>query len=196
MEELARTDAGPRQSAAWRVRFLGPLLVANVALLWIGLTEDAVTLGVTVTQEFLGRTFRLSDERATYSILDAIWKLHTDGNTALFIVIIAFSVTFPTAKLAATIWIWVRVSLGHPGERTRAALLAWARRLGSLGKWSMLEVFMAGLLCALLKAGDMVRLIIEPGLYWFVAVIVSIVNANLTRRIVADPAPLAGRSED
>ena len=70
-------------------------------------------------------------------------------------------------------------------------LLAWVRRLGSLGKWSMLEVFMAGLLCALLKAGDTVRLIIEPGLYWFVAaVIVSIVNASLTKRLVADPAML------
>lgn len=44
---------------------------------------------------------------------------------------------------------------------------------------------MAGLLCALLKAGDMVRLVIEPGLYWFiVAVLLSIVNAVLTRQLV------------
>lgn len=167
------------------LRLLGLLLVVDSVLFWFGLTTDAVTVGVTVTQEFLGQTFRLSDERATYSILDAIWKLRTDGNTLLFFIVLVFSVLFPTAKLAGNIWIWARTASGGLNERAQADLQTWARRLGSLGKWSMLEVFMAGLLCSLLKAGDMVRLIIEPGLYWFVlAVLVSIMNAVLTKRLV------------
>ena len=186
MEALAPTRTSPLKSPKWRVRLLGMLLAVNVGLFWFGLTENAVTVGVTVKQAFLGRTFRFSDERATYSILDAIWKLRSDGNTALFVVVLLFSVVFPTVKLGGNIWIWLRASLSHPGEGTRPQLRAWARRLGSLGKWSMLEVFMAGLLCALLKAGDMVRLVIEPGLYWFVAaVLVSIVNAILTKQLVA-----------
>ena len=187
MEAIAPTGANLFQSPKWRVRLLGLLLAVNVGLFWFGLTENAVTVGVTVKQQFLGRTFRFSDERATYSILDAIWKLRSDGNSGLFVVVLLFSVVFPTVKLAGNVWIWLRASVSHPGARTRSDLKAWARRLGSLGKWSMLEVFMAGLLCALLKAGDMVRLVIEPGLYWFVAaVLVSIVNAILTKQLVAD----------
>ncbi len=167
-----------------RLLTLGALLLLNVLLLWLGLTEDAVTVGVTVKKEVLGFAIRLSDERATYSVLDAIWKLRTDGNTVLFVLISLFSVAFPLAKLAGNIWIWFRIATSRPNEATRQQLQRWTRRLGDLGKWSMLEVFMAGLLCALLKAGDMVRLVIEPGLYWFIAaVLLSIVNATKTKQM-------------
>jgi Paraquat-inducible protein A len=171
-----------------RLLTLGALLLLNVLLLWLGLTEDAVTVGVTVKKEVFGFAIRLSDERATYSVLDAIWKLRTDGNTILFVLIALFSVAFPMAKLAGNIYIWFRIATSRSSEATRQELLLWTRRLGDLGKWSMLEVFMAGLLCALLKAGDMVRVVIEPALYWFVAaVLLSIVNATQTKRIVAGP---------
>ena len=161
------------------------LLVANAALLWLGLTTDAVTIGITVKKEFLGFAFRLADERATYSILGAIWKLKSDGNVALFVLVVVFSVVFPIAKLVGGMWLWSMATFGASSGTGAARLRVWAERLSGLGKWSMLEVFMAALLCALLKAGDMVRVVIQPGMYWFVtAVIVSIVTANLTKRYV------------
>lgn len=168
-----------------RLLTLGALLLLNVLLLWLGLTEDAVTVGVTVKKEIFGFAIRLSDERATYSVLDAIWKLRADGNTVLFVLIALFSVAFPVAKLTGNIWIWFHIATSRPSEATRHELQRWTQRLGDLGKWSMLEVFMAGLLCALLKAGDMVRLVIEPGLYWFIAaVLLSIVNATQTTQML------------
>ena len=40
-------------------------------------------------------------------------------------------------------------------------------------------------MCALLRAGETVRLLIHSGMYWFLgAVLLSIVNAILTKRLV------------
>ena len=40
-------------------------------------------------------------------------------------------------------------------------------------------------MCALLRAGETVRLLIRSGMYWFLgAVLLSIVNAILTKRLV------------
>jgi len=170
-----------------RSDLLGLLLALNVVLLWFGLTADAVTVGLTVKPTVLGFSLRLSDDRTTYSILDAIWKLKSDGNVGLFLIVFVFSVVFPTTKLAGNIWIWWQVTQRRRRDDGMVMVKVWAHRLASLGKWSMLEVFMAGFLCSLLKVGDMVRLIIEPGLYWFVAaVVVSILNAVLADRVVSD----------
>lgn len=44
-------------------------------------------------------------------------------------------------------------------------------------------VFVAGLLCVLLKLGDVTRFQIEGGMYWFfAAVILSLVNAHWTEK--------------
>ena len=46
----------------------------------------------------------------------------------------------------------------------------------------MLEVFVAGLLCVLLKLGQVTRFKIEVGMYWFfAAVMLSLVSAHLTK---------------
>ncbi|MEI6394424.1 MAG: paraquat-inducible protein A [Verrucomicrobiota bacterium] len=55
-----------------------------------------------------------------------------------------------------------------------------------MGKWSMLEVFVAGLLCVLLKLGDVTRFKIENGMYWFfAAVFLSLVNEYWTGKTAA-----------
>ena len=47
----------------------------------------------------------------------------------------------------------------------------------------MLEVFVAGMLCVLLKLGDITRFKVEQGMYWFfAAVLVSLINALVTER--------------
>jgi len=182
MEALTRRPA---------VLGLGTLIGLNAFLLWYGLSADAVTVGLTVEPEILGFAVRLSDERTTYSILDAIWKLRADGNTALFVLVLVFSLVFPTLKLAGTAWIWSQLAGAQPSDAT--TIKVWSHRLSHLGKWSMLEVFMVAFLCSLLKAGDMVRLIIEPGIYWFsAAVVVSIINAIWVSRLAECPSGPSG----
>ena len=74
------------------------------------------------------------------------------------------------------------------GHHPRIA--AW---LGYLGKWSMIEVFMAALLCVVVKMGDLVRVQIEAGLYVFcAAVLTSIICASATRQYCIRNHPDSG----
>jgi paraquat-inducible protein A len=164
------------QTGLW---ILAITLSANPILLWLGLTEDAITVGTTVNKEVLGISIRLVDERQTFSILSAIFKLRSDGDYFLFVVIFLFSIVFPIVKWIANTLIWL--SLIPHGPTVSEWLRGAARWLHWLGRWSMLEVFVAGLLCVLLKLGQVARFKIEDGMYWFfAAVFLSLVNAHWT----------------
>jgi paraquat-inducible protein A len=168
-----------RRQSIW-LWVLGVTLCADAILLWLGLTEDAITVGKTLKKEVLGLTIRLVDERQTFSIISAIFKLRSDGNYFLFFVIFLFSVVFPIVKWAANAVIWL--NLVRNGPLVSDWLGRSARALHFLGKWSMLEVFVAGLLCVLLKLGQVTRFRIEEGMYWFfAAVFLSLVNAHWTK---------------
>jgi len=187
MAEIAtarENPALPARKPASRFWWLGLFLASNAILLWLGLTEDAITIGKTLKKEIAWFTVRLVDERQTFSILSAIFKLRADGNTFLFCVILLFSVVFPIAKLGGNSLIWVTaMRTGRIGEVWMAR---GARSLHWLGKWSMLEVFVAAMLCVLLKLGDVTRFKIEAGMYWFfAAVFLSLVNAKLTEKALA-----------
>ena len=160
---------------------LGVTLCADAILLWLGLTEDAITVGKTLKKEVLGLTIRLVDERQTFSIISAIFKLRSDADYFLFVVLFSFSIVFPSVKWAANALIWV--SLVRNGRVVSDWLGRTAHWLHWLGKWSMLEVFVAGLLCVLLKLGTITRFKIESGMYWFfAAVFLSLVNAHWTEK--------------
>jgi len=186
--KLGRSASGaPGGVSLPRGWWLVLLLALNAVLFWFGFTEDAVTVGKTVKKEFLGFTWRLVDERQTFSILSAIFQLRKDGSLFLFIVIFLFSVLFPIIKVCANLLIWMAMM----GNRRAAAadnMKRIARKLHWLGKWSMLEVFVAGLLCVLLKLGDVTRFKVEAGMWWFFgAVLLSMINALMTERLLRSP---------
>lgn len=180
MTETPSDVAEKRSKPAIWLWLLALGLCANAVLLWLGLTEDAITVGKTLKKELLGITVRLVDERQTFSIISAIFKLRSDGNYFLFVVIFLFSIVFPIVKWAGNTLIWI--TLMRKGQVVEKWLRRSARWLHWLGKWSMLEVFVAGLLCVLLKLGQVTRFKIEVGMYWFfAAVMLSLVSAHLTK---------------
>jgi len=195
MAEVIEVDGKVANEGANRGRWawiLAVFLCANAVLLWFGLTDDAISVGKTLKKEVLGITFRIVDERQTFSILSAVLKLRSDGNHFLFVVIFSFSIVFPIIKLAANALIWA--TLIRNGRGVDNWLGRSARWLHVLGKWSMLEVFVAGLLCVLLKLGDVTRFKIEGGMYWFVgAVFLSLVNAHWTEKMLRTNRTLTGQ---
>ena len=186
MEEVTEAkgkDADEGSKPSTRLWILAVMLCGNAVLLWLGLSEDAITVGKTLKKELLGITIRLVDERQTFSILSAVLKLRSDGNHFLFVVIFLFSIVFPIFKLAANALILI--ALMRDGRVVDNWMGRTARWLHWLGKWSMLEVFVAGLLCVLLKLGDVTRFQIEDGIFWFIAaVFLSLVNAYWTEKSV------------
>jgi paraquat-inducible protein A len=159
---------------------LGALLLTTGACLVYGLTGDAVTVAATLRRGWGPFQFTLVDERETFSILSSLVKLWHDGNILLASVIVLFSVVFPLSKWLTNLSVWWRLRKASGGRLLRAA-----QRLQSLGRWSMLDVFVLALLCVWAKLGETTRILPEPALYAFLAsVVLGLLCAGWTTRLL------------
>ena len=180
-----------RTSPFWLIGFL---LGLNVVLLFIGLTGDSVTIGATVMKKIAGIQILMLDSRETFSILSSIAKLWHGGDRFLACVIFGFSVVFPILKLSANLLIWARLAL--PVSHTPTWMHRTAALLHGLGRWSMLDVFVVGILVVWGKTGGVSRFLIEPALYFFfAAAIIAMANALLTEKVVGNVSRDKGRSQ-
>lgn len=171
-----------RRASSWGWMLVASL-AANGVLFWLGMSEEAVTIGKTVVKTILGVGIRLVDERQTLSIISAIFRLREEGNSLLFWVLFLFSIVFPLCKWLGNAIIAVRIALDP--QRHRQWMIRAANALHAIGKWSMLDVFATAILCVMMKLGDVTRLRIEAGLYFFMAaVFLSLVNAQVTSALL------------
>ncbi|SLN39038.1 paraquat-inducible protein A [Oceanibacterium hippocampi] len=139
--------------AAGLDRALGPALVLAAGLLVAGVALPFVQVE---------RFFIFTDQ---YSLLSAIGRLAAERHFLLAFVVGLFSLVFPLVKLAAAGWLWF---IRNPADPGFARLV---HRLEAIGKWSMLDVFVAALLVFSLKASAVADARLAPGLYLFVAAI-------------------------
>lgn len=128
------------------------LLAAASLLLVLGLVLPAFTVE------------RLWVFESSRSIGGVVWTLLTGADVALGVVIGAFSIVLPAAKLALSFWVW---AMPDGGPAVRRAL-AWTVRLG---RWSMMDVFLVALLIAMVFSLGVVRFSAGAGVYCFCAAI-------------------------
>lgn len=179
------------------IPLLGVMLALNSLCLWFGLTLDAASIGTTVRRDILGFQITLLDERATYSILSAIFQLRADGNQFLFLLLFTFSVVFPILKLLASWGLYLALL----GKHRREIIGHWASWLHHLGKWSMLDVFALALLAVLFKLNDVARLKVESGIFWFGGAVACGIAVSMgigwcSRRLVAAGPTGESRTEE
>lgn len=95
------------------------------------------------------------------SVVGGIATLAREGEYFLFVVLTLFTLVFPTVKLGLLGVIWMERDHG----------LARVRRLhgwvAALGKWSMLDVFVVGILIVTMKAAGLAKIQVGLGLYLF-----------------------------
>ena len=132
----------------------GLMLLAACVTLGFGLMLPALTV----------ERFWIFD--STKSIASAILTLFDGGHVLLGAVVVLFSVVFPLAKLVVNLRIWLARDIASPGIRRAAR---WAV---TLGKWSMLDVFMAAIVVATVTLGMVASVTTEIGLYLFGGAIV------------------------
>jgi paraquat-inducible protein A len=137
--------------SAWRN--CGRPLVPVLALL-----AAAVTLGIGLGLPVI--TLRTGLAHDSYSVLGGIVDLASSGEVLLALIVLAFSVVFPVAKLGALALVLFRPV---PEER-RARLL---RSLERLGRWSMLDVFVIAILIGSVHLGILSEAYAERGIYVF-----------------------------
>lgn len=142
--------------AARLARFL--FSPAGLLLAALGLLVPGVFLPLVTVEKLLFFTDQVS-------LYDGIMGLYENQEYFLASVLLAFSMVFPLAKILIGLAAALR-----PGKATPPAkllgLLAW------LGKWSMLDVFIVGLLVVSIKSNYLADAGTEPGLYFFTASIV------------------------
>jgi len=125
----------------------------------------------------------LADE---ISILDSCWLLLDSGHWFLFAVVFVFSIVFPAVKLIAAALLWSRADVnGRHFHR-------WLRIVESLGKWSMLDVFVMALVVVAVQASFVAEVALHPGIYLFTgAILLSIFTVGRIARLAEDLVPQA-----
>lgn len=174
-----RASQGPTALAARAAgpdRLIGPLLVAALALLGVAWTLPLMTV----------RTLVLWQDEI--SLLDTALALTRQGEWLLSTVIVLFALVAPSAKLLTALMVWYRID---PRRPRLPRLLAW---LDLLGRWSMLDVFVAALLIVGIKATAVSDVIVHAGLYVFVAAVVLSIALTQRLRVLAARATGPGRA--
>ena len=95
------------------------------------------------------------------SVVGGIITLFQESEYFLFAVLTLFTLVFPSAKLGLLALIWLERA--HDLARIRR-LHGWVE---SLGKWSMLDVFVVAILIVAMKSAAVAEIHIGAGLYLF-----------------------------
>ena len=95
------------------------------------------------------------------SVVGGILTLFQEGEYFLFAVLSLFTLVFPCAKLGLLAIVWLERE--HDLARVRR-LHGWVE---SLGKWSMLDVFVVAILIVAMKSAAVAHIHIGIGLYLF-----------------------------
>jgi paraquat-inducible protein A len=111
------------------------------------------------------------------SVVGGIFTLFQEGEYFLFAVLSLFTLVFPCAKLGLLAIVWLERE--HDLAKVRR-LHAW---VATLGKWSMLDVFVVAILIVAMKSAAVAEIHIGSGLYLFTfsVIVTQLVSAWIDR---------------
>lgn len=165
--QRSRTDTLAGRSGR-RLRWtMAPALLLALGMLTAGIALPTLSV----------ETFPLIED--SVSIWEGLGVLWDDDQYFLFVVLLVFSVLFPTAKLLLALWVWQFADLQR---RQPMRLMAF---LDATAKWSMLDVLVIAVIVASLNLTVISGVEVHAGLYLFTAAIVlsKILIARLKRRL-------------
>lgn len=112
----------------------------------------------------------------TFSIISGITTLLQDGKIFLFLIITIFSLILPIAKLSI-IFLTLR-------QNNQVDLKRYLHLMHQYGKWSMLDVFVVGIMVVVIKIKGMIDVEIHYGFYIFTcAVLMTMILTSLVSRL-------------
>ncbi len=112
----------------------------------------------------------------TFSIISGITTLLQEGKIFLFLIITIFSLILPIAKLGI-IFLTLK-------QNNKTNLKRYLHLMHQYGKWSMLDVFVVGIMVVVIKIKGMVNVEIHYGFYLFTsAVLMTMVLTTLVSRL-------------
>ena len=154
------------QISSWAQRLGLLLAIASYVVLWPGVTEPIMTIKASVNM--FGLKAELFNE--TRSIWETVTSLNEQGYALVAFLIVTFSVVIPVLKGLTILFTWL-----WPSD------LRW-RIVAAISKWSMVDVFVVGILVAFLtaKATAEMQATLLDGFWWFLSFcILSIISGQL-----------------
>ncbi len=159
--------------AIWRNRLAFILIIISFGLLLPGVYLPVLTIEVSPVLPLFGK---LELFRETRSILGTVQELYKTDNHLVAILIFVFSVVVPAIKGISLI-----TALIASNERFRQRIHAF---IGIIGKWSMADVFVVGILLAYLASGGHqgMSATLHEGFYYFLGYcLVSILSTQMMK---------------
>jgi len=136
-------------------RFTAQGIIINVLLLC---SLVALVVGVIAPLLTLQKLYFIEN---TISLISTIQTLYNDNDWLLFILITVFSLCIPVIKIVSLLLITnVDFEKGSFLDKTLTVI-------ETLGKWSMLDVFVVALLLVSVKLGALAKVEVHYGLYVF-----------------------------
>ena len=156
------SGACPRCGAALHVR-----KPESVSRSWAYLIS-ALVLYVPANALPIMRTSGLFNKQSD-TILSGVVYLWTEGSWGLSLIVFIASVAIPLVKLIALSFLLVTVQRGsswRPRQRTHLF-----RMIASIGRWSMLDIYVVALLAALVRVQPLALIEVGPGAVAFGAMV-------------------------
>ncbi len=118
-----------------------------------------------------------------YSLWSGMIGMFEHQQYMLGFIILVFSIIFPITKLCSLLVLW----FGEFTDDQRKYALKW---LEILGRWSMLEVFVVGIIVVISKSGAALDASPKIGIYLFaIAVLLSLAMALYIHRLARQLVP-------
>ena len=113
-------------------------------------------------------TMIVTGDREPLTVLGGVQELYDSGLWPVAGIVFLASIVVPFGKLATLSWILLLH--GKPGfQRERTTAL---RILHTIGSWSMIDIFLLGILSAVGQLGILASVQAEPGALYFAAVLI------------------------
>jgi paraquat-inducible protein A len=124
------------------------------------------------------------------TILSGVVQLWRQGLWAIAAIVFTASILIPFLKLAGLAWLLFNAHRGPAGNSRRLTRIY--ATIDFIGRWSMLDVFLAAFLTGLVQFGEFSTVVPRSGLIAFAAAVVLTVLATQAfdpRRLWPAPAP-------
>ena len=131
----------------------------------------AVLLPMSLLFPFM--SFARSGIENEMNLFQTAWALYIDGSVVLSLLILTFIITLPTFVTVAILWISAALNLNRPLPLLRSA----TRFVYRVNSWSMVEVFIIGVLVSLVKIAKMASVELGLSLWTYVGFAVFTVAA-------------------
>lgn len=112
------------------------------------------------------------------TILGGVVTLWHHGSYPIAAVIFVASVFVPIGKIVILSWLCLSIQLKNPQARRHKTYLYRLTEL--VGRWSMVDVFVVGILAALIQLGNIMTILPGPAALAFAAMVVTTMLAAIT----------------